>query len=165
MVFQTTNFEVNIRMTNLRTTCASLLFAAALTTLGCNSTSKPVSGDASSDVSFPEDPYQVVLSQHGTAQVSAWTAPNQPPIRGTITVKLLVVNAANSVTEDGLKLDVALVMPTMGHGTSVIPQISPVGEGIYIVTDVNLFMAGRWNLDTTMSGNINDNVTIPIDLQ
>ncbi len=121
--------------------------------------------DASAAANFPEEPYQTVTSQDGALSVSAWTAPNQPPIRGVITVKLLVTDAASGKPDNGLTLDIIPEMPAMGHGTSVIPQVSPSGSGIYVATDVYLFMPGRWNLDTTISGSVTDDVTVPIDVQ
>lgn len=138
---------------------------AAILAIGCNSTMASSNPDASGASSFPEEPYQTVTSQQGTLSVSTWTAPNQPPIRGVIVVKLLATNAASGEPVDGLTLDIVPEMPVMGHGSSVIPQVSSRGGGSYIATDVNLFMPGRWNLDTSISGNLTDNVTIPFDVQ
>jgi hypothetical protein len=121
--------------------------------------------DASDANHFPADPYETVTSQQGTLSVSTWTSPNQPPIRGVIAVKLSVTNAASGDTEDGLTLSVNPIMPVMGHGSSVVPQVSAIGDGVFVTTDVNLFMAGRWNLDISFAGSVTDNATIPLDVQ
>ena len=133
--------------------------------VACNSTKVLQTTDASGAFSFPEEPYQTVTSQQGTLKVSAWTAPNQPPIRGVIVVKLLATNTASGEPVDGLTLDIVPEMAAMGHGSSAIPQVSPGGSGVYIATDVNLYMPGRWNLDAAVSGVVTDDVSIPFDVQ
>jgi hypothetical protein len=49
-------------------------------------------------------------------------------------------------------------MPQMGHGTSVTPVVKDVGDGVYQVTDVYLFMAGLWELRTNIAGAMSDSV-------
>jgi hypothetical protein len=50
-------------------------------------------------------------------------------------------------------------MPAMGHGTSVVPTITDVDPGHYVITDVDLFMAGTWELRTTIAGPRTDSAT------
>jgi len=142
----------------------TILFAL-VSLLGCNSTVAQPRIDASDTNHFPADPYETVTSQQGALRISTWTSPNQPPIRGVIAVQLSVTNAANGDTQDGLTLGVDPVMPVMGHGSSVMPQVSAIGDGVFVATDVYLFMAGRWNLDISFAGSVTDNATIPLDVQ
>ena len=39
----------------------------------------------------------------------------------------------------------------MGHGTSLVPSVMETSPGIYLVTQVGLFMPGAWVLRTTIS--------------
>jgi hypothetical protein len=40
----------------------------------------------------------------------------------------------------------------MGHGTSITPCVQPKGGGIYVVNSVYLYMAGEWQLQTSVTG-------------
>ncbi|GHG67152.1 FixH family protein [Comamonas sp. JC664] len=41
-------------------------------------------------------------------------------------------------------------MPTMGHGISERPRVTALKEGEFEVTDLDLFMPGRWELRFTI---------------
>jgi len=153
------------RWLSLAPSCSRTILLALVSLLGCNSTVMQSNPDASDTNYFPAAPYETVTSQEGMLNVSTWTSPNQPPIRGVIAVKLSVTNAANGDTQDGLTLSVNPVMPVMGHGSSTVPQVSAIGDGVFVITDMYLFMAGRWNLDITFAGSVTDNATIPLDVQ
>jgi hypothetical protein len=45
----------------------------------------------------------------------------------------------------GATLNVMPFMPDHGHGTSVMPQVAPAGDG-YELSSVYLFMAGLWKV-------------------
>lgn len=124
-------------------------------------------GDVSSGVDdFPATPLTAtpIRSGAGKLDVLAWTAPEQPPTRGTISVKLEITDANTNAAVDGLELVVVPEMPSMGHGTSVDPVVTPKGSGLYLVSDVNLFMAGAWVLTTSITGTVTDDVSIPINV-
>ena len=125
--------------------------------LGCSSSSPEASSD------FPETPLATVKSQDGKLDIVAYTAPEQPPTRGTITVKLEIKDAARGERIDDLTIEMAPEMPSMGHGTPVVPRISGKGRGTYIAEDVNLFMAGHWDLRMTITGAVTDSAVVPID--
>ena len=137
----------------------------ALLTVGCHGAAGSATPDAADDRNFPAQLYSTVVGDQGLVQTSVWTAPDQPPIRGNITVKLLIDDAVTHAPVDGLTLEIVPTMPAMGHGTSVVPQVTPQGAGVYIATDVTIFMAGQWNLDIGMTGTVTDHVTIPFDVQ
>jgi hypothetical protein len=41
-------------------------------------------------------------------------------------------------------------MPVMLHGASIQPSVTETKPGVYLVTDVDMFMAGEWQLRTTI---------------
>jgi hypothetical protein len=114
------------------------------------------SGDeAGGDVGFPVEPYTSVSTEAGALSVAVRTSPEQPPSRGVVSVELTVTDPGGAPV-DGLVVEPTLWMPAMGHGTSVTPTVSPAGKGRYVLTNVNLYMAGRWELRTRFSGAATD---------
>jgi hypothetical protein len=120
----------------------------------CSSGAVPASVSASDSGSealpFPDEPYAVTSSEDGSLQLEVRTSP-QPPPRGTCTLELRVKDA-HGTPQDGLELTVVPWMPAMGHGASVKPTVVAQGSGRYLVTNVSLFMPGRWELRTTLTG-------------
>jgi hypothetical protein len=141
----------------------------ALALCGCGTSPSP------STLDFPTDPLlSGVPSTQGALRFDVWTAPDQPPTRGTISVKLRATATADGAPVDGLVLDVVPEMPSMGHGTPLVPQVSETGHGTYVATNVNVFMPGRWDLLTTITpasgtadaaAGLADHVTIPLDVR
>ena len=68
-----------------------------------------------------------------------------PPVRGNLTAQLHVVDHQGAPV-DGLQLTVEPWMPAMGHGSSVAPDVTPLGDGRYEVSRLVLFMQGQWEL-------------------
>jgi hypothetical protein len=119
-------------------------------------------GACSSDVSsMPADagPW-FVASQSGALQFEVGTSPEQPPTRGLSTVSLEITDAQSGEPKDGLELTVVPWMPAMGHGTSVKPAIDAVGGGQYVVSRVNMYMGGAWDLRIAISGAETDRATL-----
>jgi hypothetical protein len=114
---------------------------------------------------FPVEPLVVVMSRSGELELTAWTAPLQPPTRGMCSVKLAIEQVGSGAAVSGLELEVVPEMPSMGHGTPTVPKSAETGPGTYRVTDVNLFMAGRWDLRITLSGAREDYATISVDVR
>jgi len=71
-------------------------------------------------------------------------------VQGLNTIEIDVVDTNNAPVDD-LSISIVPWMPTMGHGTSVIPQIQPKGGGVYVATDVALIMPGLWQLRTALT--------------
>ena len=63
-----------------------------------------------------------------------------PPGRGTAPVEYTVTDASGARVT-GLDVLVEPWMPSMGHGASVKPSVSDEGEGRYVATNVELFVA------------------------
>jgi hypothetical protein len=132
---------------------AVLLAAAAV---GC-------SGGAGPDPNgFPVQPYLTVMSDSKALQVEVRSSP-QPPTRGTVDVELAVTNVAEGKPQDGLTVHIQPWMPAHNHG-AISPAVTPKGNGKYLVTEVDLFMAGHWELRTTFSGPVSDHAAPAFDI-
>jgi hypothetical protein len=132
------------------------LFAIACALGACSS------ADVAASTEFPRDPYAVATSDAGL-RVEVRTSPTQPPPRGTCTV-LFTIADATGAPRDGLAITVVPWMPSHDHGASVVPSVAPASGGKYVVSDVDLFMPGRWELRTTITGTATDHVTPTIDV-
>jgi nitrogen fixation protein FixH len=125
----------------------STAFAAALT--GCG-------GDASAPSAAHSESF---VSQSGALTVTV----DGEPIRGVNTI-VYEIRDTDGQPVDGLGFSVVPWMPAMGHGASVTPSVTPRGGGVYDVSNVVLFMPGRWELRTTFSAT-HDGVTPAFDIQ
>ncbi len=68
-----------------------------------------------------------------------------PPAKGSNTFDVQVTDSSGAVVSGGLEVE--LVMPDHGHGTSIEPSISlDAASGIYTVTPLYLFMPGVWRI-------------------
>ncbi len=105
-----------------------------------------------------------IQSSSGSLTLSMASSPTSPPQRGTGSLKFVITDAAGAPV-DGLTLTVVPWMVQMGHGTSIAPCVVPNGNGEYVVNDVYLFMAGEWQLQTTVSGTATDTFapTVQVD--
>jgi hypothetical protein len=93
---------------------------------------------------------QVAQATSGTGAYDVTVLAHSPmPVRGNHTVQLVVTTSG--APADDLALTIVPWMPAMGHGTSVQPTVTPLGGGAYQLDDVDLFMAGLWELRTTIA--------------
>jgi YtkA-like len=137
----------------------SLALGAAFVVLpGCGAAEDP-----GPTVDFPAAPLAVIASESGKLSIEVRTGPTQPPSRGRTDVQLLVRDL-DGVNIDGLAIDATPWMPAMGHGTSVEPVPSSLGEGRYALHNVSMYMAGRWELRTTFAGAVTDTATPVFDV-
>jgi hypothetical protein len=147
-------------MTQARTSLrGSFVVSLAWALTACSSAHPAAAGPAS----FPADAYTTTTSDTGTLLIDVRTSP-QPPSVGTNEIQLSVTKASDGSPVDGLTLDVEPWMPSMGHGTSS-PGVTPQGSGVYLVTDVYLYMQGVWTLRTTISGAMSDHAKPQLDIQ
>ena len=126
-----------------------LLATGVLVLLGCSSPSAP-----GGPPKFGTEAFTTATGQSSALTVAVRTSP-QPPPRGTIAVEFTVTNTAGAPIDD-LSLAVRPWMPAHGHGTSVVPTVTPEGQGKYLSTNVDLFMPGHWELQTSFSGPVTD---------
>jgi hypothetical protein len=55
-------------------------------------------------------------------------------------------------------------MPAHGHGTSVIPEVTPAGPGVVVVSPVYFYMSGAWQLRMTISGKVDDSAIATVQV-
>jgi hypothetical protein len=138
----------------LRTSPAAALLCIAC---ACSGGSPPTA------TTFPAEAYTTTTSTSGALSLDVRTSP-QPPSRGTNAVEMILTRVSDGQRVDGLTLDVVPWMPAMGHGTST-PTVTAQGGGVYLVTEVYLYMPGVWTLQTAISGAMTDHaapqVTVP----
>jgi YtkA-like len=121
-------------------------------------------GSVAQSESFPQEAYAVVASDVGGMTIEARTSPAQPPQAGTCSVELTITEPDGTPAE-GITIDAVPWMPAMGHGASVMPTLTPRGGGVYQLDDVDLFMAGRWDLHLTLSGPTSAHATVTFQIE
>ena len=125
----------------------TLLLAVAAAS-GCGTAP---SADSSLPPTFPAEPFQRLTTAGALFDVALRTAPQQPPQRGIDTLQYQVTDPSGAPVT-GLVLTVVPWMPAHGHGTSVRPTVTETGDGLYEASNVVLFMQGRWELRTSITG-------------
>ena len=112
---------------------------------------------------FVAAPLTSTMGDLGLLAIAVRTSP-QPPTQGLIEVQLTVTNAASGEPVDGLSVSMTPFMPSMGHGSSVIPTVKASGKGKYLLSNVVLQMAGEWELRTSLSGATTDSCVPVVDV-
>ena len=125
--------------------------------LGCSAPNAPV------EATFPEAPLTTLKSDNGALAIEIRTSPEQPPGRGISSVEYTITDQGGRPRDD-LELSVVPWMPAMGHGASTKPTIEAKGEGRYVVSGVSMFMPGRWELRTAISGALQDRTTLALQI-
>jgi hypothetical protein len=137
----------------LKTAVAALAAVFALGT-ACSSPSSSSLADQ-----FPV----TVTSDSGQLRVELTTS--SPPVVGTDQLEMSVTKVADGTPLDGMTVTIIPFMPSMEHGTSVVPTVTALGEGKYRVTNLYLFMPGTWELQTSFSGPMSDHAEPTFELQ
>jgi hypothetical protein len=126
------------------------IVACTVGLLACGGTSSAGS-ISSSDSTFAVDAYASIASAQNAYRIEIRTAPEQPPGRGAVGVRL-TVKTASGAPADGLTIGVVPWMPAHGHGSAVGPTVSAEGDGVYEVENLYLFMPGDWELRMSIEG-------------
>lgn len=71
-----------------------------------------------------------------------------PPAKGD-NVWTIEIRDSADVPVTGLAFTVTSYMPDHGHGTPVFPAVDEVGDGVYTLNPINLFMPGYWETTIT----------------
>src|SRR5258705_7078194 len=132
---------------------SALFLASCVSFSACGSGSKTNDGASMGDAAIGclNDPraqiYTANMQQKGYGNLLTFVlteADPAPPAKGinTWTVKLLD-GAANVVT--GGTVTASPFMPDHGHGSSVVPETTPTGDG-YTVAPLYFFMPGLWQV-------------------
>jgi hypothetical protein len=139
----------------------TILFAlgvAAIGGPGCAGGSGGSDGGSCSD--FPSEPFLTQLSDAGDLQIALRSCPEQPPVQGVDNIQYTITDTAGA-PQDGLTLSIVPWMPSMGHGANA-PTVTANGDGTYVASDVYLFMAGNWALETTITGPETNDSVVPV---
>jgi len=140
---------------------ASLVVAAAL--MGCGGAHEgPGSGDGPDSSSARSDGS---LTDSGALLIALASSPDGAPVVGNNEIDLEVTRADSGKAESGLELSMVPYMPTMGHGSPVVPRFSDQGDGNYHFDDVVLTMPGLWQLRTQISGAMSDSIDFSFDVK
>jgi len=141
-----------------------VLTAASVAALVAGCTSSDGSGSSSSSgdvdsgptVSCEHDPrvdtYVANLSKasaSGNLKVTLVSSDPAPPIRGTNTWKVKVMDGAGNPMPNAT-LTVAPFMPDHGHPSNVKPQVTGGADGTYDIGNVYFFMPGVWRVTITV---------------
>jgi YtkA-like len=113
--------------------------------------------------SFVAEAFITSTTNTGALRVEVRTSP-QPPVRGEVDAQLVMTRMDDGTPVDGLTLRIQPWMPAMNHG-AVPPTIEAQGNGTYLVTGLDLFMPGHWQLRTDVSGPVTDHVEPDFDIQ
>jgi len=108
------------------------------------------------------DEATTAISDSGALHLAMIGHPN-PLVVGSNEVDFLVTDATGSPV-DGLSMTVVPFMPAMDHGTASTTVV-PTGGGHYRVEGIYTFMPGRWILETTFAGPIDDHATPSFEIQ
>ena len=115
------------------------------------------------DQGFPETPLSVVQSATGAVELEVRTSPDQPPVRGSSRVELTLRDASGLLS--GVSIQAVPWMPAMGHGSPTEPTVSPLEEGKYLLSAVELYMPGRWELRLELGGSVTDSAIVGMDVR
>ncbi len=89
-------------------------------------------------------------SEDGSITVSLLDADPAPPAKGDNVWTLKIVDAAGAPVT-GATLALQAYMPDHAHSSTVVPEITPAGDGTYTLDPVNLFMPGVWEITVDVS--------------
>jgi hypothetical protein len=134
-----------------------LLAAVVALAMALAACSSAASDGAGADT-FAPTPFVTATSDGGKLRIEARSAPESQPTRGVNAVELAITDPSGAPV-DGLTLDVVPWMSAMGHGASVKPTATARGQGRYVLSNVDFFMPGRWELRTAITGPVEDHAT------
>lgn len=134
-----------------KTAAIRLLVGLGLPATLLHCSTSTTTGDQPDPSSFPTDPAQTVPSGSGVLALAVRTSP-QPPVLGLDDAQFTITRADDGSPVDGLTITVTPWMPAMNHGTSIVPTVTAQGGGRYLVTNLDLYMEGYWQLRTSIAG-------------
>jgi hypothetical protein len=139
---------------------AGLLLSAALVG-ACGGSAGSGGGQPVLEFSGPSA--LTVASASGQLNVGVRWSPSPPAIG--LDASELTVTDASGAAATGLALTMLPWMPAHGHGTSTTPVVTETAPGVYVATPIDFYMAGQWELRTTIAGAVDDMVTPALELQ
>lgn len=117
-------------------------------TSGTSSTSESICADDPRAMAYTVGIEEAAAD--GSVKVRFVDADPAPPSKGNNTFMIQLLDAGGAPIE-GATVTTKPFMPDHGHGSSIVPQTTPMGaEGKYSVTPVTLFMPGIWDVTFTI---------------
>ena len=104
------------------------------------------------------------VSSDGSYLLEASTLEGAPIVRGVHTFDITVRQASDGEAVTGLTLTVKPWMPSMGHGAPYDGSVVELAKGAYRAEGVSLFMAGVWELRTTIEPG-SEHATLSFDVR
>jgi hypothetical protein len=132
----------------------STLFALALgvSALSCASDdSGPGDEDPPScEEDTRDETYVAGISKIGSASytIAIMDSNPAPPAKGD-NVWTIEIRDSGGAPMPGLLVNTTSYMPDHGHGSPIIADVAEVGDGVYTLNPVNLFMPGYWEITLT----------------
>jgi hypothetical protein len=108
---------------------------------------------------FPPQAWQTLNSASGLYHLEIRTSP-QPAIKGDNWGEYRITDESGAPAT-GLSVAVRPWMPAHAHGTSVQPTVVESDQGVYTIQNLLFFMAGHWELRTTI-GSSSEDVVVPV---
>ncbi len=121
--------------------------------VACSSGAPAAAADAGAEAAFigcERDPRALTyaanltkVGEQGTLQLALVQAAPAPPLRGTNTWRVRVERAGGAAAAQPA-VNVTLLMPEHGHGSSVTPVVTAQPDGSFEIAPLYLFMPGLW---------------------
>ena len=118
---------------------------------------------ACSAAATPSGPLSLT-SEDGKIHIVLTTEPDGPLGAGNVAVQLALTDPATHAPIEDEAIALVPFMPTMGHGTDVVPTLHAKGKGVYEFTDVNLFMPGQWQLRFQFQSPVSDRAAPDVEV-
>ena len=120
-------------------------------------------GAAPEEVGFFGDPTAITTSDASDLRVALYTSPRANPVRGKNSVRL-DLSAASMGPSPELDVQLTTLMPAMGHGSGMEPELVDIEGHRYTFENVVLHMPGVWELRVAVSGDIEDELVFEFDV-
>ena len=159
---------------------AWIAIAGTASGFACSSSSHGTGADAGVDGALfscaketrapPYMPGYVRTSMSGAVTATLLSSDPAPPAQGNNTWMITLAEASSGAPLDGVTMDVTGLMPDHGHPLGVPPTVMASGSGQYAVEDIDMFMAGYWEITLALTlpagagavdGGASDSVMIP----
>lgn len=111
---------------------------------------------------IPYAPGLMRTSASGAWQAVLVSSEPGPPIKGTNTWTVRLLDSAGA-TRDDVTVTVRTLMPDHNHGSTVKAVVTPMGDGLYGVAPLYLYMPGLWQVTLVIEAPTGpDNVMFPV---
>jgi len=142
---------------------AAVVLSGLFATAGCGGhSSHEADAGAMCALETRADSYSAGMAKMGSVgavMMHLMEATPAPPAKGENTWKMMLMTAGGDPIS-GAELTATPFMPDHGHGATVKAVITDMGDGMYKVAPLDLFLDGYWTItfDVKAPGDVNDQV-------